>query len=204
MPLNMPKVPQGVSITNKGKAAMYATQDLRDEHEGILLMLSVLERLGTTLQMDHAVNLQDLEQILGFLSNFADRCHHGKEEDVLFPSLIRAGIPDHGGPIGVMLAEHAQGRSLIQAMRESLSRLQAGDEASRPEFVGAALGYVRLLRDHIDKENTILFVIAEQRLTSDEHARLAEGFTQIERERIGDGVHEQYHALLHQLRDTYL
>lgn len=183
---------------------MFATQDLRDEHEGILVMLSVLERIGIDLQDGKAANLDHLEQIANFLTTFSDRCHHGKEEDLLFPALVDAGIPKEGGPIGVMLAEHAQGRAYIRAMRDALSRLHAGDANAVPAYVAAALGYVQLLRGHIAKENTVLFVMAEQRLSPEAHARLAEGFEQIERERIGEGVHEQFHALLHQLRDSYL
>jgi hemerythrin-like domain-containing protein len=184
---------------------MFATQNLRDEHEGILVMLSVLERISIDLQAGKAANLDHLEQIANFLTTFADRCHHGKEEDLLFPALVDAGIPNEGGPIGVMLAEHAQGRTFIRAMGDALSRLHAGGDANAvPAYAEAALGYVQLLRGHIAKENTVLFVMAEQRLSPEAHVQLAEGFEQIERERIGEGVHEQFHALLHQFREIYL
>lgn len=183
---------------------MYATQDLRNEHEGILIMLSVLERLAADLHDGKAVNLEHLDGIMNFLTTFADRCHHGKEEELLFPALASAGIPSEGGPIGVMLAEHTHGRAYIRTMTDALARLHAGDTEARPAFAQAALGYARLLREHITKENNVLFVLAEQRLSPAEHERLVEGFAQIERERIGEGVHEQFHALLEQLRDTYL
>ncbi len=183
---------------------MYATQELRDEHEGILVMLSVIEVLGTDLQNNKPVNLDHLDQILNFLTTFADRCHHGKEEDLLFPALEKAGIPKEGGPIGVMLAEHTQGRVFIRSMIDALPKLRTGDIAARMAFAEAGLGYVHLLRDHIAKENTVLFVMAERLLPPEEHVKLAEGFERIERERIGEGVHEQFHILLHHLRDTYL
>ena len=182
---------------------MYSTQQLRDEHEGIKVMLSVLEHLAGELRRGHAVNLDHLAAILDFLRTFADKCHHGKEEDVLFPALAAAGLPTEGGPIGVMLHEHTEGRAHIAGMTDALARLRAGENAAA-DFAQHALDYIALLRAHIDKENHILFVIAEQRLPPAAHQQLARDFDRIEEERIGEDVHERYHKLIHELRNTYL
>ena len=138
------------------------------------------------------------------MTNFADKCHHAKEEELLFPALENVGIPVAGGPIGVMLAEHAQGRAHISAMKEALSRHPNNDTSTLQLFAVAGLAYVKLLREHINKENTVLFVMAEKLLSADEHARLSAGFEKIELERIGKGMHEQFHALIYQLHDIYL
>lgn len=183
---------------------MYATQDLRDEHEGIKVALAVLGKLADELEAGRAVNMDDLEQIVDFLKTFADRCHHGKEEDLLFPALEAAGVQKEHGPIGVMLADHAEAREHIKAMNDSLAGAREGASDDRKKFATAARGYTRLLNDHIEKENTVLFVMAEQRLSAEEHARLAEGFEKIEQERIGPGVHERYHAMLDRLSEEYL
>jgi len=182
---------------------MYATQQLRDEHEGIKTMLTVLEHLAGELRMGRSVNVGHLEQIVDFLRIFADKCHHGKEEEHLFPALTRAGLPSEGGPVGVMLHEHTLGRGHIQGMRAALDHLQAGEDAGE-EFARHALAYVELLRAHIDKENNILFNMAEHILPPTEHARLTECFEAIEQERIGPGTHERFHELMHSLRETYL
>lgn len=183
---------------------MYATQQLRDEHEGILVMLSVLDHLGHELLQGRQVNLTHLEQILDFLRTFADTCHHGKEEALLFPALQQAGLPTDGGPIGVMLHEHTIGREHIRGMREALDGLRANVPDAGPTFARHALAYVSLLRDHIAKENNVLFAMAERMLTPEEHQRLAKEFDRVEEEQIGPGVHERYHNLIHQLRDQYL
>jgi len=57
------------------------------------------------------VDTKDMHDFIGFLKEFADKCHHGKEEGLLFPALIQAGLPEKGGPIGVMLADHARAGS---------------------------------------------------------------------------------------------
>ncbi|MBI3944441.1 MAG: hemerythrin domain-containing protein [Armatimonadetes bacterium] len=182
---------------------MYATQQLRDEHEGIKVVLSVLEHLATQQERGQAVNTGHLDEIVDFLRTFADKCHHGKEEDLLFPALAQAGIPVEGGPIGMMLQEHTLGRGYIQGMVDALAQMKAGRDAGS-EFARNALGYVELLRSHIEKENQVLFAIAEHHLPEAEHVRLAAGFDQVEQERIGPGVHERYHEMIHALRDAYL
>lgn len=182
---------------------MYATQELRDEHEGILVMLDVLERLADDAAQGRAVNLEHAGQVLDFLRTFADRCHHGKEEDLLFPALEAKGFPRDGGPTGVMLAEHAEGRAHIRAMGEALDQMRAGRGGER-EFAAHARAYVHLLRAHIEKENMVLFAMAERALSPEDHERLAREFARVEAERIGPGVHECYHELIHTLQDIYL
>lgn len=179
---------------------MYATQDLRDEHEGIKVALAVLDHLANEIEANRPVSLDDLAQIVDFLKTFADRCHHGKEEDLLFPALEAVGVPRENGPIGVMLADHDLGRGFIRAMGEAL----AGNPVDRKAFAVAAHWYAQLLTNHIEKENNLLFVMAERQLSPEEHARLAEGFERMEQERIGPGVHERYHAMLKRLEDQYL
>jgi hemerythrin-like domain-containing protein len=162
-----------------------------------------LERLAGDLQGGRPVNTAHLGGILDFLRTYADKCHHGKEEDLLFPALNAIGLPTQGGPVGVMLYEHEIGREHIRAMGEALAGLEAG-RATYDQFAIAAVGYVNLLRAHIEKENQILFTIAEQRLSPEEHARLAHAFAQLEAERMGLDAHERYHALVRELRDAYL
>lgn len=182
---------------------MFATQPLRQEHEAIQTVLSVLERLATQLERGEQVNADHLDQILDFLRTFADRCHHGKEEDLLFPAMAKVGLPTNGGPIGVMLHEHTLGRGYIQGMVHAREEWKAGKSAEA-DFVRNALNYVNLLRGHIEKENQVLFAMAEQYLSKEEHARLLSAFDQVEQERIGPGVHEKYHEMIHALRDRYL
>ncbi len=182
---------------------MYATDDLRNEHEGIKIALNVLEHLAGELDTGSTIDIKDAEDMVDFLKTFADRCHHGKEEDLLFPALEAAGVANEGGPIGVMLYEHARGREYIAAMGKALPALHLKDHTAEMAFAIAAHGYARLLRNHIVKENNILFVMAEQKLSPEEHEQLAAGFEVIEHERIGPGVHERYHAMLDMLSAKY-
>ncbi|MGQ9493468.1 MAG: hemerythrin domain-containing protein [Anaerolineae bacterium] len=95
---------------------MRATEQLMEEHRAIETVLNILENVCQRLETGKAVDAEHLEHILEFIRIFADRCHHGKEEDLLFPAMEKAGIPREGGPIGVMLIEHVQGRNYVRGM----------------------------------------------------------------------------------------
>ena len=72
---------------------MNATDQLRAEHEGILTMLQILERISEQMNSGKQADTAHLGKIVEFLQVFADKCHHGKEEDILFPALEKVGIP---------------------------------------------------------------------------------------------------------------
>ncbi len=79
---------------------MTPTEQLKEEHQGIQLMLSILEKVCQRLESGGKVETGHLEKVLEFIQVFADKCHHGKEEDLLFPEMEKAGIPKEQGPIG--------------------------------------------------------------------------------------------------------
>ena len=87
-----------------------ATEILRKEHDAILRMLEVTEQVAEQLDRGEKVAPQTLDGLLEFFRLFADQCHHGKEEELLFPALERKGMPRQTGPIEVMLIEHDHGR----------------------------------------------------------------------------------------------
>jgi len=117
---------------------MTPAEQLKEEHQGILLMLRILEKVAAKLEAEEKVERNHLERIVEFFRVFADKCHHGKEEDLLFPAMEKAGVPKEGGPIGVMLAEHQQGRGHIRGMAEALERTIEYNE-ERQRMVRAAL-----------------------------------------------------------------
>lgn len=182
---------------------MKPTDILKEEHELILEMLRVVNAACDRIESGVTPDAGHLASMIDFIRNFADKCHHAKEENLLFPALEKAGIPREGGPVGVMLHEHVLGRGYVKEMDDALKKLKAGEAKAVRHFTENARGYTTLLNAHINKENNVLFMMAEQRLSADEEKALMEGFERVEREEIGEGVHEKYHALLHGLRDAY-
>jgi hemerythrin-like domain-containing protein len=173
-----------------------ATQVLRKEHDAILRMLDATEQVTRSLAGGARIPAHILSNTIEFFRLFADRCHHGKEEELLFPALEKKGMPRSGGPIGVMLMEHDSGRALIAEMAEAAKAYESGDKEAGRKWANAATNYARLLRDHIAKENNILFVMAERLLTPTEQEELAVGFDAIEVEKMGEGTHERLHRMM--------
>jgi len=183
---------------------MKATDELRKEHQGIEIMLRVLQAVTDKFDRGEEVYTEHLDGILEFLSIFVDKCHHGKEEEFLFPALEVAGVPREHGPIGVMLSEHEQGRKLVARLKGAVKGYKSGDSANTASARRIINEYVALLTQHIAKENTVLFPMADAKLDSNKDAELFEAFEQLELDRIGVGKHDEFHALLHRLQETFL
>lgn len=178
----------------------YASDELKKEHEGVLVGLKILEKMAGMLKAGKRVDPGDLTAIVDFLKLFADKCHHGKEEDLLFVELEKYGIPNKGGPIGQMLSEHAEGRTYIAGMSRALENGAVDASA----FSRNAESYIGLLRNHIQKENNVLFPLADKAIPRDVQARLLEDFEKHEETVMGAGTHERLHAMLDSFGEKYL
>jgi hemerythrin-like domain-containing protein len=188
-----------IHLDRQGGMEMKATDILMEEHTVIERVLTVLDTAALQLEQGRTVRPGFFIDAADFIKGFADGCHHKKEEGVLFTALIANGMPSQGGPIGVMLAEHAQGRIYTRAMREAAQKLADGDPSARGDIVRNARGYVELLHQHIAKENGILFPMANQVIPASEQDKVAQDFEHVEHEETGAGVHEKYLALAQEL-----
>jgi len=178
---------------------MKATQILMDEHRVIERVLTVMEKAVEMLRQGKAVKPAFFQNAADFIKGFADGCHHAKEEKVLFGAMVKAGIPKEGGPVGMMLMEHEQGRAFVRALQDGVEKWQSGDEEGQKETIKAARGYIDLLQAHIYKEDKILFPLADDAILWDDQEQIARDFERIEQEETGEGVHEKYLALAEKL-----
>ena len=175
---------------------MEATDMLMGEHRLIERLIDSLDLAADSLDSGKAVRPGFFIEAAEFIKGFADGCHHSKEEGYLFPALIAAGMPGDGGPVGMMLYEHDQGRAFTKAMREAAEGLHSGDDTAKAAIAQTARGFASLLRQHIHKEDMILFRMADQFILGEARDQLTANFERVEREDTGAGVHEKYLALL--------
>ena len=180
---------------------MRPTEDLVQEHKAIKVMLGIMKKIADDISVNKRADGDDIDRIIDFLRVFADKCHHGKEEDALFPAMIAAGLPQKTGPIAVMLEDHALGRKYIRDLEAAVNNYRAGQPAEIIE--SAILNYVDLLRGHILKEESILFPMADRILSEETQDQIAGRFALVEEEVIGHGIHERLHELLEQLQQKY-
>ena len=172
------------------------TEVLSDEHRVIERVLAAVEKL---LIAPPAQSLSHWKKALDFISNFADQCHHLKEEKLLFPAIEAHGIPREGGPIGMMLMEHEEGRDYVRGMRAAVESLESGGAGAAESLARNARAYLRLLREHIQKEDEILFRMADECIPAGEQAALLKSFEEHETRELGAGFHEKYLAITQEL-----
>ena len=182
---------------------MRPVQILSSEHRVIEIVLDCLEQMAKKVHAEGTLDFGHAQEAVDFIRNFADRCHHGKEEDRLFPAMVRKGVPNENGPIGVMLFEHEQGRNFVAAMAAAISAHEQGEKEAAKLFAFSAEQYVQLLRAHIQKEDQILFPLADRVMSDDDRTELLKQFDIVEKEHMGAGTHEKYLKMAESLAQAY-
>ena len=169
----------------------YPLNLLKHEHRVIERALRALEGVCVRLEWGQQVAPEALLQLVDFMSAFADSYHHGKEETHLFPALQRQGIQREGGALASLENEHQIESKLASEMRLAIQEYRSVDPAARQRFIEAARRYTNHLLSHIDREDSILFRLADEILDEEDKASLIEGFKQAEKE-FGAGASEKY------------
>lgn len=156
------------------------TQVMIDEHKLILRMIALVEKNTELLEQGKFRNWQFYLDAVDFIRNYADRFHHAKEEDVLFIELIKNGMPEKQSPIEAMLMEHDQGRAHVRAIEDAAQKALDGETGQAAIIAENAKGYAALLRGHIEKEDDILYPLAERVLPEKVRSRMLDAYTQAE------------------------
>lgn len=182
---------------------MKATEILSQEHRYIEQVIGSLEAMVAQARKTNDLDLNDARSILDFIRSFADRYHHAKEEDLLFTKMQDRGMLRELGPIAVMLHEHDLGRTHVGKMFDAICRLDQKDQAALASFSEAALGYASLLREHIYKEDHILYKMANQLMNEEDDAELLQAYGKLEQNSFDPGTQEKYRTVATQLGEKY-
>lgn len=178
---------------------MVATEALKKDHRVIEKMIDVMEKMAKKIDNGEDIPSDVLKDASDFIRNFADNYHHGKEEDLLFKRMAERGFPVEGGPIGMMLIEHEEGRGYARAMGEAAEKYAAGDASAKKTFAENARSYGALLSQHIQKEDGILYMMANNLMKEDEQRELLNIFDLVEKEKLGAGGRQRYVDLVDEL-----
>lgn len=183
---------------------MKPTEELVEEHRAIKKMLDIMGVISQKLENGESVATSDLDAIIDFIHLFTDKCHHGKEEDILFPALVAAGVAKEGGLIEVLLFEHEQGRQYINQIAGDIELYKTGNNKVASEVSKLITQYTNMLIEHIHKEDTDLYPMSDYRLSQEKQQQLLSEFERLEQEVIGPGKHEALHEQLHQFQEKYI
>lgn len=164
---------------------------LSAEHRHIIKMLDLMEKEARELSSGGAFKKSFWTKAADFLRHYADKFHHAKEEDLLFAELNRNMHKMHCCPMEQMVFEHNEGREHVGAM---LRALESDDGAGVAEH---AKGFSALLRDHIFKEDNILYPMAEDILDEAAKEEMLKKFSQFDR-----AVEDKYLSVIAELSNT--
>jgi hemerythrin-like domain-containing protein len=180
-----------------------AIEVLMNEHRLIEQVLGSLETFASKVEKGFAPERPVLADYGTFLRGFADSCHHGKEEDILFQRMVERGFPRETGPVAVMLYEHEVGRGHVSALRQvgdGTGSLTAVETRVVLENAGA---FIPLLRAHILKEDRILYPMAVRLLTGPEMDAMEADFAAFEARMRADGSYDHLHGLADRLTAAF-
>ncbi|SYZ71810.1 Hemerythrin HHE cation binding domain protein [Candidatus Zixiibacteriota bacterium] len=184
-------------------ANMKAIEMLKNEHRLIEKVLAALEYYIGAIDKGEEIDRRDLAKFTAFIRTFADSCHHGKEEGILFAEMIERGFSREQGPVAVMLMEHNEGRRLISRLNALADKKEPWAENDRQEISRTATEYIDLLRRHIMKEDNILYPAAEQNIPPEIMTAMYDRFERFEEEETGVGEHEKFHRMAEELVRRY-
>jgi len=169
------------------------TEMLEAEHRVIAKVIGAVPVLADQLDAGQAVDVGLLRDIVEFMRTFADQCHHGKEELLLFPVLGKKGVPLQGCPVGALTAEHARGRALVKELADAVDAQQEGEPSAKETVIGALRGIAALYPNHIWKEDYLLFPMTNKVLNVEEQQLLSGEFQKVD-ERIGLSQYQRLEA----------
>lgn len=182
---------------------MGPTEALVREHEDIRTMLAVVMEMCRRLESGQRVEPDHLTQAVEFIQGYADRYHHAKEEDLLFPAMERHGYPRDGGPVGVMLAEHDEGRGYVRAAGQAVQGYREGDQEAGRIIAANLRNYAGMLDSHIEKENNVLYPMADEAFTPDDQAELQRRFDDVNAAGDAPARYERFQGILRELKAAY-
>jgi hemerythrin-like domain-containing protein len=177
-----------------------ATENLENDHVNILRLIDVMEQITT----HSAPDADHLELVVNLIRNYADGLHHAKEEKLLFPLMAKKGFSTEHGPIAVMLDDHAEGRNYVKGIAEQIPAYRNGNVGVLSTIFSNMLGYIDLLRGHIQKENNILFRMADNAISETEQNWLLEQFANLENGQSGQETIDNFIEQIENLANIYI
>jgi hemerythrin-like domain-containing protein len=180
---------------------MNCTDELCLDHEEIIAFLTILDLSIKKLESGKVACSEDLRWLFEFNRDFVIRNHNQKEENILFPALVSAGIPDE--QIDSIIGEHELIRSRAKTVRGFIEDYDEGAFGARARLADAGRRYIDLLKWHIEFEEKAVYSIAEELLSNELDEHLATKLRVFVETRVGVGRLIDLQEILDSLKEIY-
>jgi hemerythrin-like domain-containing protein len=166
------------------------------EHRLIERVIALMERVIDDIQTTGKVDALFVDAVVDFIGTYADRTHHGKEEDILFRKLDKKDLsPDDRAMMEQLLQDHKFGRSTTRALADARGRYCGGEAAAAAYISKALKSLVDLYPQHIEKEDKVFFPHSRHYLSDEEDQAMIAEFKEFDR----NMIHEKYRTLIERL-----
>lgn len=183
---------------------MKPTEDLMSEHKAITLMLNVMSNISESIKDKKVFYTNDVEKIVDFLSIYVDKYHRNKEESVFYPALLLTKCPTEEMPVGLLINEHSIGKGYLDEILCCVENCKIGSTFSGERIADCMANYVQLIQNHIRKEETDYFPLANKALSGEAQKEISKQFQLINDEFFGLDIHTRYDELLKSMESKYL
>jgi hemerythrin-like domain-containing protein len=160
---------------------MIATQVMKVEHRTIIIVVKTLGNLALAIEKGQRADVALLKMVVEFFRVYADKLHHGKEEALFFPMLVKRGVPLQGCSISDLIQEHVMGRALVGALEEGITCYEQGKSGAQDSLVQTLRKIADLYQNHIRKENSMVFPMADKILIEADQKELSEKFVEVDK-----------------------
>ena len=172
---------------------MQARGPLMIEHRLIERMISVIKDALLQIEVNHRTDPVFIDIAVDFIRIYADRTHHGKEEDILFRELSKRSVSaEDKNVMEELIEEHIFGRQTTKALVEANTRYRNGDESALADISSKLQTLVEFYPKHIEKEDKIFFPASRVYFTDQEDQAMLAEFWEFDRKMI----HEKYKSVV--------
>jgi hemerythrin-like domain-containing protein len=185
-----------INKPRKVKSPMQPKGPLMIEHRLIMRVIVLMGKEAIKIGKNNVVNQQFINSAIDFIQTYADRTHHGKEEEILFRDLANRNISiDDNRIIKELIQEHALGRAATEELVKSAQAYQKGDHTALPLIEQGLQKFVDFYPKHIEKEDKIFFPSVMTYLSGSEQQTMLDEFREFDRKMI----HEKYNSVVETL-----
>ena len=173
---------------------------LVEEHKLILKFTSFLRKLCCEILEGKEIDYATFMECLDFARKYADKHHHGKEEQILFRVMLETLGPVADKLIrNGMLVEHDLGRFYLSELEKALQDYKESPSTEKKlDIISNAIGYAALLQRHIAKEDSVAYPFAERSLSESDKKVVEDETISFEEKAGAKNIQEKYSNWLEQ------
>jgi hemerythrin-like domain-containing protein len=156
---------------------------LTGEHLLIGRMINLVQGELAKIEQGKKVDLVFIDGVVEFAQNYADLCHHGKEESILFETLaMKRLIPEHKKLMDELVLEHIQNRKIINGLEMARERYMKGDPDAVGSIVTVCKGLVEFYPGHMEKEEKGFFTPSMKYFSKREQEEMVKKFWEFDKD----------------------